>query len=34
LQTENEAIGDEISILEKVIAELRASYKKYLLKWM
>lgn len=34
LRTENEAIGDEITGLEKVIAEIRASYKNYLLKWM
>jgi len=31
---ENEAIGEEISGLEKVIAELRSAYKSYLSKWM
>ena len=31
---ENESIGEEISGLEKVIAELRAAYKSYLAKWM
>ena len=31
---DNQQIGDEVHQLEKIIADLRAAYKKYLLKWM
>jgi uncharacterized protein YukE len=34
LLVENQSIGEEISSIEKIIADLRASYKKYLVKWM
>jgi len=34
LVADNENIGEEVHQLEKVIADLRAAYKKYLLNWM
>ncbi|MEI6583190.1 MAG: hypothetical protein WCO43_06320 [Chitinophagia bacterium] len=34
LVSDNENIGEEVHQLEKVIADLRAAYKKYLLNWM
>jgi hypothetical protein len=34
LLEENQSIGEEISSVEKIIADLRAAYKKYLVKWM
>jgi predicted nucleic acid-binding Zn-ribbon protein len=34
LHRENQLIGEEISSIEKIIADLRAAYKNYLVKWM
>jgi predicted nucleic acid-binding Zn-ribbon protein len=34
LLQENQSIGEEISSMEKIIADLRAAYKNYLVKWM
>lgn len=34
LLQENQSIGEEISSIEKIIADLRAAYKNYLVKWM
>jgi predicted nucleic acid-binding Zn-ribbon protein len=34
LHQENQSIGEEISSMEKIIADLRAAYKNYLVKWM
>jgi aspartyl-tRNA synthetase len=34
LVAENENIGEEVHQLERIIADLRAAYKKYLLNWM
>ena len=34
LVAENENIGEEVHQLERIIADLRAAYKKYLLHWM
>ncbi|MBU3743352.1 MAG: hypothetical protein FGM61_02235 [Sediminibacterium sp.] len=34
IAADNQQIGDEVHQLEKIIAELRTAYKKYLLKWM
>ncbi len=34
LVADNENIGEEVHQLEKIIADLRAAYKKYLLNWM
>lgn len=34
LHRENQLIGEEITSIEKIIADLRAAYKKYLVKWM
>lgn len=34
LVDDNENIGEEVHQLEKIIADLRADYKKYLLNWM
>lgn len=31
---DNQQIGEEVHQIEKIIAELRTAYKKYLLKWM
>lgn len=34
LVSDNKNIGEEVHQLEKIIADLRAAYKKYLLNWM
>ena len=34
LHRENQLIGEEIASIEKIIADLRAAYKNYLVKWM
>ncbi len=34
LVSDNINIGEEVHQLEKIIADLRAAYKKYLLNWM
>lgn len=34
LHRENQLIGEEITSIEKIIADLRAAYKNYLVKWM
>jgi hypothetical protein len=34
LVADNENIGEEVHQLERIIADLRAAYKKYLLNWM
>lgn len=34
LHRENQLIGEEITCIEKIIADLRAAYKNYLVKWM
>ena len=34
IANDNQQIGEEVHQLEKIIAELRTAYKKYLLKWM
>lgn len=34
LLQENQSIGEEITSIEKIIADLRTSYKNYLIKWM
>jgi hypothetical protein len=34
LVSDNKNIGEEVHQLEKIIADLRTAYKKYLLNWM